>query len=125
MLYITILVIAIITALTRFLPFIIFAKYIPKFITSLGIILPPSLIAMVFIYSCQHIIYDITSNPNITSSIDGIRGIIGICIVLFLHIVFKNILLSIIGGTLFYITLSNYEAFREYLSTIIPQSLII
>lgn len=101
MIYTIIFLIAFITALTRFLPFFIFRNKIPKIITDLGVLLPPSLIAMVFIYSCK----DIFQANNVTI---GVYGIVGIIFVLFLHIVFKNILFSIIFGTLFYVVLRNY-----------------
>ncbi len=102
MLYIMILFIALLTALTRFLPFFIFRNKAPKVITDLGILLPPSLIAMIFVYSCKDMLQ--------LDDIDiGIYGLIGIAFVLFLHVMFKNILVSIFCGTLFYLALRNYD----------------
>lgn len=102
MLYITILFIAFLTALTRFLPFFIFRNKAPKVITDLGILLPPSLIAMIFVYSCKDMLQ--------LDDIDiGIYGFIGIAFVLFLHIIFKNILISIFCGTFFYLVFRNYD----------------
>lgn len=102
MIYVIILLIAFITALTRFLPFFIFRNKAPKIITDLGVLLPPSLIAMVFIYSCK----DMFQTDDVSV---GIYGLIGIIFVLFLHIVFKKILLSILAGTLFYLAIRNHE----------------
>ncbi|RDU67525.1 hypothetical protein CQA53_00445 [Helicobacter didelphidarum] len=107
MIYITILLIATITALTRFLPFFIFSNRIPNFIIWLGIMLPPSLIAMVLIYSCKDIISSLI-NPDENFS-NGIIGVVGIIIVLSIHILSKNILLSIIGGTLIYLLICNFQ----------------
>lgn len=106
MMYLTIITIAFITVLTRFLPFFIFRNKIPKLISTLGYILPSSLIAMIFVYSCKDIIQSLMDTETIFY---GIYGIIGILSVIFLHLVFKKILISIIGGTLFYIILCNYE----------------
>lgn len=102
MLYAIILVIALITALTRFLPFFVFRNKAPKIITDLGVLLPPSLIAMVFVYSCK----DMLQTEHIEI---GIYGAIGIFFVLLVHVVFQRILLSIIGGTIFYLILRNHE----------------
>ncbi|TLD84856.1 branched-chain amino acid transporter permease [Helicobacter trogontum] len=109
MLYITILFIAFLTALTRFLPFFIFRNKTPKVITDLGTLLPPSLIAMIFIYSCK----DMLQLDNIEL---GIYGLVGIVFVLFLHIVFKNILFSIFCGTLFYLVLRNHDLIFDTIS---------
>ncbi len=113
MLYVTIFIIALITAITRFLPFFIFRNKAPKLITSLGYILPPSLIAMIFIYSCKDIMQNLS---NIQDFLNGVYGIIGIFFVLFLHVVFKNMLISIICGTIFYLILCNHEIFIQYIS---------
>lgn len=109
MIYVIILLIAFVTALTRFLPFLIFRHKAPKIITDLGVLLPPSLIAMVFIYSCK----DMFQTHDIEV---GIYGLFGVIFVLFLHIVFKKILLSIIAGTLFYLLLRNHELLFTTLS---------
>lgn len=102
MIYAIILLIAFITALTRFLPFFIFRHKTPKVITDLGTLLPPSLIAMLFIYSCKDML-------QVNSLENSMYGLFGIIFILFLHILFKKILLSIIAGTLFYLLLRNHE----------------
>ncbi|WP_281650504.1 branched-chain amino acid transporter permease [Helicobacter bilis] len=110
MLYIMILFIALLTALTRFLPFFIFRNKAPKVITDLGILLPPSLIAMIFVYSCK----DMLGLDNIDN---GVYGLIGIMFVLFLHVMFKNILVSIFCGTLFYLILRNYDLISSLMAS--------
>lgn len=114
MLFLSILTIAIVTALTRFLPFFLFSRRVPNIIVRLGIILPPSLVAMVFVYSCKDILGNIILGYG--NLIDGIYGLIGIIVVLLLHICFKNILLSIIGGTIFYLCLCNHQFFISLLN---------
>ena len=46
----------------------------------------------------------------------GIYGLVGIIFVLFLHIVFKNILFSIFCGTLFYLVLRNHDLIFDTIS---------
>ena len=96
-------VIALVTALTRFLPFFVFYKKVPNFISNLGKILPSSLIAMIFIYSCKDFIVSIGSYSNMF----GIMGFISVIFTLIIHLIFKNFILSIVCGTIFHIVLVN------------------
>ncbi|RDU73141.1 hypothetical protein CQA66_02650 [Helicobacter aurati] len=100
--YIYIAIIALSTAFTRFVPFIVFYKYIPKIVSILGIILPPSLIAMIFIYACKDIVLRFPDLHEI-----DLCNIVGIIFALTIHSIFKNILLSIIGSTIFVVILQS------------------
>ena len=93
---------AICTFATRAVPFVLFGgkKEVPKAVSHLGNILPPAVIAVFIIYCLRNI------NP-----LSGSRGIPEIAAVLFtafIHILKGNTLLSIGGGTLFYMALMQY-----------------
>lgn len=98
--YITI--IAAITAFTRFAPFLVFYKKVPNIVSNLGMIMPASLIAMIFIYSCNNIILHVTKLDK-----TDICNAVGIIFTIVIHKIFKNILLSIIGGTTFVVILQS------------------
>lgn len=95
-------VIALITAILRFLPFLIFdgRRPIPKIIRYLGSVLPYSVIAMLVIYCLKD-----------TSFVDfsgWLPSAISVSAVIILHIWKRNTLLSIIGGTLCYMLLIRF-----------------
>ena len=90
-------ILAINTALSRFLPFMIFAKSTPKFILLLGKVLPSAIIAMLIVYCLREI--DFTHAPY------GGNEIIAVAVVSCVHIVFKIPVLSIICGTITYMAL--------------------
>lgn len=48
-------VMAAVTALTRFLPFLLFRRRVPDWITDLGRVLPPALIGMLVIYCLKDV----------------------------------------------------------------------
>ncbi|MDQ0227868.1 branched-chain amino acid transporter permease [Metabacillus niabensis] len=87
------------TMLTRFLPFIIFpaGKPTPKYIQYLGKVLPSAVIALLVIYCFKDV--------NVLSGSHGIPEFLAVAAVALLHIWKKNMLLSIAGGTLFYMVL--------------------
>ncbi|MFS0883434.1 branched-chain amino acid transporter AzlD [Bacillus sp. 7586-K] len=87
------------TMLTRFLPFIIFpaGKPTPKYIQYLGKVLPSAVIALLVIYCFKDV--------NVLSGSHGIPEFFAVAAVALLHIWKKNMLLSIAGGTLFYMVL--------------------
>ena len=95
---ISILLVIIGTMITRFLPFLIFpeGKTPPKSITYLGSVLPYAAIGLLVIYCLKDAIY---------TSLHGLPEILGIIIVVALHKWKKNTLLSIAGGTVFYMVL--------------------
>lgn len=97
-----IVIIAIVTAFSRFAPFLVFYKKVPNIVSILGVILPASLIAMIFVYSCQNIILHALQPEKI-----DICNAIGIIFTITIHKIFKNILLSIIGSTAFTVILQS------------------
>ena len=96
---IQILVMAAITALLRFLPFLAFpgGRKRPQIITYLGTVLPYSDMAMLVIYCLK--------NVSLIAAPHGIPELLAIVAVVCLHLWKKNTLLSIFGGTVFYMAL--------------------
>ena len=96
---ITIIVLMAATMVTRFLPFLIFkpGDDMPKFIKYLGNALPPAVFGMLVVYCFKNI--------SLLQAPFGLPELIaGIAIVL-VHCWKKNTLLSVGGGTLFYMFL--------------------
>ncbi|WP_026624361.1 branched-chain amino acid transporter permease [Eggerthia catenaformis] len=91
---ITIIIIISGTLITRFLPYIIFRKKTPEYITYIGNMLPGALFGLLVVY-CLKDVTLITLLPTLIS-------IIFVCI---LYLYKKNMLLSIIGGTALYMIL--------------------
>ncbi len=89
------------TAAVRFAPFLIFRgnKEIPQKVQYLGNILPPAIIATLVVYCLKDI--NFVKYPN------GSPELISVAVVAFLHLWKSNVLLSIGGGTLFYMLLLN------------------
>ena len=97
-----VVVIALVTAATRFLPFLIFRGKgsTPKLITYLGKVLPFAIIGMLVVYCLK----DVT----LTAAPFGIPELIGCAAVAGLHFWKRNTLLSIGGGTLVYMLFLNF-----------------
>jgi branched-subunit amino acid transport protein AzlD len=85
------------TILLRFLPFIIFRKETPPYITYLGKVLPPAIIGMLVIYCLKDV--KLTVRPY------GIPELIAAVCVIGLQVFRRNSLLSILGGTIIYMVL--------------------
>ena len=98
---------AVITAMLRFLPFLIFGgkRKTPEFINYLGKVLPFAIMAMLVVFCLK--------NVNITVFPHGIPELISVVTVVLLHIWKRNTLLSIIGGTVLYILLINFIFIQE------------
>lgn len=92
-------VVAFITLILRSAPFVLFGsrKKTPAFITYLGGVLPPAIIAALVIYCLR--------STNFTVSPYGLPGLISAAAVAAVHAWRKNTLLSILGGTVLYMTL--------------------
>lgn len=92
-------VIALVTALLRFLPFWIFGenRKTPALITYLGKVLPYAIMGMLVVYCLKDV--DMIHTPF------GIPELLGCAVVALLHIWKRNTLLSIGGGTAFYMLL--------------------
>ncbi|WP_334291906.1 AzlD domain-containing protein [Roseburia inulinivorans] len=89
------------TMMTRFLPFLIFpeGKEPPEFIQYLGKVLPYAVIGLLVIYCLKDV-------PG--SGTYGIPEFLAIVFIVLLHRWKKNILLSIGGGTVFYMLLVQF-----------------
>ena len=90
---------ALVTAATRFLPFLIFGtkRQTPPFITYLGKVLPYAVMAMLVVFCLK--------NVSFISAPHGIPEAIAAALVVALHAWKKNTLLSIVGGTACYMLL--------------------
>ncbi len=87
------------TALTRFLPFLIFptGKPTPKYIQYLGKVLPSAVFGLLVIYCLK--------NVSIFSGAHGIPEFMAILVVVLLHVWKRQMLISIAGGTICYMLL--------------------
>ncbi len=96
---ITVLMVVIGTAITRFLPFLIFpaGKATPKFIQYLGKYLPGAVFGMLVIYCLK----DVT----LLSGSYGLPELIALIAVAILHLYKRQMLISIAGGTAVYMIL--------------------
>lgn len=88
---------AIMTLLIRFLPFLVFRKKTPKYISYLGRVLPSAIIGMLVIYCLK----DITPSAEPF----GIPELIAVICVALLQVWKRNSLISILAGTLIYMLL--------------------
>ncbi len=92
-----ILVMSLVTIITRFLPFVVFRKQTPKYISYLGRVLPPAIIGMLVIYCLKDV--TVASKPF------GIPELISALSVVGIQIWKRNSLLSILTGTVVYMIL--------------------
>ncbi len=92
-------VIAVVTAMLRFLPFAIFndSKKTPKIIEKLSHILPFSIMGMLVVYCCKEISFT-SASGFLPTLIAG--AVVGVC-----YIWKRNTLISIICGTVCYMAL--------------------
>ncbi len=94
-------VIALTTALLRFLPFMVFSrgKKTPQFVLWLGRALPFAVMGMLVVYCLKGV--------SFVTSPFGIPELISCAVVVALHIWKRNSVLSIAGGTALYILIVN------------------
>ncbi|WP_152657775.1 branched-chain amino acid transporter permease [Oceanobacillus sp. CFH 90083] len=87
------------TLLTRFLPFMIFKpdKPTPSYIKYLGYVLPPAVFGLLVVYSLK--------NVSLTSLDGFVPELLAIGLIIVLHYWKRSMLLSIAGGTVFYMFL--------------------
>ncbi|MDO4380033.1 MAG: AzlD domain-containing protein [Clostridia bacterium] len=95
---ITVAVIALATAITRFLPFIVFpeGKKVPAVIMRLGKILPYAIIGLLVVYCLKDAVF---------TSFHALPELISIAVVVLLQKWKKNMYLSMISGTVLYMVL--------------------
>lgn len=99
---ITVAMVVLGTAATRFLPFLIFPadRPTPKYVQYLGKVLPAAVFGLLVIYSLK--------NVNIFTGSRGIPELISIVLVVLLHVWKRQMLLSIAGGTICYMLLVQF-----------------
>ena len=87
------------TALTRFLPFLLFpaGRPTPRYIRYLGAVLPAAVFGLLVVYCLK--------NVSLFAGSHGIPELISIAAVVGLHVWKRQMLLSIAGGTLCYMLL--------------------
>jgi branched-subunit amino acid transport protein AzlD len=90
-------VMAIVTMILRFLPFIVFNKNTPAYISYLGKVLPAALIGMLVIYCLKDV--------SVLESPHGIPELIAALSVVVLQAWKRNSLISILSGTVIYMLL--------------------
>lgn len=92
-------VMAVFTALTRFLPFLAFpeGRKRPRVITYLGTVLPYALIGMLVVYCFKSV--SVFAYPYC------IPELLAVVLVTVLHIWKRNTLISVFGGVIFYMVL--------------------
>ena len=92
-------VMAIVTFLTRVLPFLLFdrGESPPKLVLYLGRVLPPAIIAMLIVYCLRGVSF---STPG-----GWVPKLLCVAVVVALHLWKHNNLLSIFGGTVLYMVL--------------------
>ncbi|MCX4266294.1 MAG: branched-chain amino acid transporter permease [Firmicutes bacterium] len=90
------------TMLTRFLPFLFFpvGRPTPKYIQYLGQVLPLAMFGMLVIYCLKDV--------SLLSGSHGLAEFLSIALTVGLHFWRRQMLLSIAGGTIFYMLLVQY-----------------
>ena len=86
-----------VTILIRFTPFVLFRKKTPKALMYLGQVLPYAIIGMLVVYCLKDV--------KLFSGSHGLPELISVALVVLLHKWRHNTLLSILGGTLVYMAL--------------------
>ena len=97
--WIAVAVIALVTALIRFLPFLIFngSRKTPKLIEKLSKTLPYAIMAMLVVYCLKGV--------SFASMAGFVPSLIACVVVAALHVWKRNTLVSIVGGTVCYMLL--------------------
>ena len=99
---ITVAMVVLGTAVTRFLPFLLFpaGRPTPKYVQYLGKVLPAAVFGLLVVYSLKDV--------SILTGSHGIPELISIVLVIVLHVWKRQILLSIAGGTVCYMLLVQF-----------------
>ncbi|AXX93366.1 branched-chain amino acid ABC transporter [Malaciobacter molluscorum LMG 25693] len=99
--YIAILIMVLVNYFTRVFPFIFFIKKEPpEYIVFIERFFPAIIIVILIVYTLREI--DFSLYPY------GLKEIFGVFFTAILHISIKNYLISIFGGTIFYMALVQY-----------------
>ena len=96
---ITIAMIVLGTAITRYLPFLLFpsGRQTPKYVRYLGKVLPPAMMGLLVVYSLR--------STDLLGGSHGIPEAIAVAVTAGLHLWRRNTLLSILAGTVCYMLL--------------------
>ena len=99
---ITVAMVVLGTAVTRFLPFLLFraGSPTPKYVQYLGKVLPAAVFGLLVVYSLKDV--------SILTGSHGIPELISIVLVIVLHVWKRQMLLSIAGGTVCYMLLVQF-----------------
>ena len=99
---VTIAMVVLGTMLTRFIPFFVFpaGKPTPKYVQYLGNVLPPAVFGLLIIYCMK--------NVSIFTGSHAIPELLAITLVIALHTWKRQMLISIAGGTIFYMILVQF-----------------
>ena len=99
---ITVAMVVLGTAVTRFLPFLLFPAGRPtqKYVQYLGKVLPAAVFGLLVVYSLKDV--------SILTGSHGIPELISIVLVIVLHVWKRQMLLSIAGGTVCYMLLVQF-----------------
>ena len=95
--FLLIAVMAIVTILLRFLPFLVFRRQVPPYISYLGKVLPAAIIGMLVIYCFK--------DTALTTHPFGIPELIAAACVVELQVWKRNSLISILTGPVVYMLL--------------------
>ena len=100
---ITVAMVVLGTAVTRFLPFLLFpaGRPTPKYVQYLGKVLPAAVFGLLVVYSLKDV--------SILTGSHGIPELISIVLVIVLHVWKRQMLLSIAGGTVCYMLLVQFD----------------
>lgn len=95
-------IVAAVTILIRFLPFWVFGgkRQTPAYISYLGKVLPYSIMGMLVVYCLR--------NVTIKAAPHGLPELISCGLIVILHRLKRNTLLSIVGGTACYMLLTHF-----------------
>lgn len=94
---ILVLIMAAVTMLTRFLPFLMIRKETPAYIAYLGRVLPPAIIGMLVVYCLKDI--DLTVRAGTLPALAASLGVV------LLHVWKRNAIVSILVGTAIYMVM--------------------
>ena len=99
---ITVAMVVLGTAVTRFLPFLLFpaGRPTPKYVQYLGKVLPAAVFGLLVVYSLKDV--------SILTGSHGIPELLSIVLVIVLHVWKRQMLLSIAGGTICYMLLVQF-----------------
>ena len=98
----SITVMAVVTALLRFLPFMIFRgdKKTPDFISYLGKVLPYAIMGLLVVFCLKSV--------DFRGGVHGLPEIVSILVIVLAHWWKKNTILSILVGTICYVAIVNF-----------------